>query len=402
MMGASHRAYNVRGDVRLTVISLSGESAALVAKREDTVGSLKARIAELWQVPALCQTLLLRGEVLDDEDLVGACLAEGAEPIGVSMVVSVARAIKDLGHEKLQARQGALVDLARLGPRGGEDAWQAASRCLDDREISVRRAAVTAVASLAPTLGSDRRAVAALCFALGDVANAVREEAAKRIAQLVVAADKGEQAGLVTQVLERLEDDAVATARSAALSSLGCMVEEATVDPRVSAALLSSFKDPHQAVRRAAVSALGVAVQSKGDPAVILALCQMLEDQDPLVRRSAADALERVAEKGDANAVDAILDRVMHTTPAIRRAAVDVLAKVTQPCSASAPVRILLHVSDPGRSHLSLYGRFAFYSKTPGSNLCNCLPKELLLSGPCPKPPVQSFLQRNPSPMGSL
>ena len=36
------------------------------------------------------------------------------------------------------------------------------------------------------------------------------------------------------------------------------------------------------------------------------------------------------------------------------------------------------------------------------SSLCNCLPKELLLSGLCPKPPGQSFLQRNPSLMVSL
>mmetsp|Transcript_3499 Transcript_3499/g.8817 ORF Transcript_3499/g.8817 Transcript_3499/m.8817 type:complete len:282 (+) Transcript_3499:43-888(+) len=240
--------------VHVVVQSIAGESFEIRVDLPCSVGALKQRIFEQWNVPPVFQKLCMGSAAPGDYADLSEFCRSGDSALCVLLVISLNEAIGDL---KISSRRlPALQDLARLGLRGGEDAVAAVmSCCSEDRDWQIRLAAVEALAKVAPR--GDERAVTKL---LG--------------------------------CLEHRERNV----RRAALRALSCVAGRG--DAHAVGAVRCCLQDPHGMVRRAAVATMAQ-VTSKDDRAAIAAVERCREDTDEDVREAAEQALMALAEQSN-------------------------------------------------------------------------------------------------------
>jgi len=237
-------------EVRVTVWTLNGGLLDIDVEPDTTVLKLKNEIAEQMSVPIIFQSLFstIEADELKDND-----------PIvhqRYQLVISLAKA-----QEKLDCHQGqidVLQDLRKLGLRGGVQAVAAVCGCLEDTDVTVRIAAVEAMAQVV---------------------------------------EKGDQHA-IDAVIGRMEH-AAGYIRGAAVMALATVAEKG--DQHAVAALIRRLDDADLSVRNAAVEALAH-FPEKGDVHALAALIGRLEDADGAVRQAAVKALAHVAEKGDQHA----------------------------------------------------------------------------------------------------
>mmetsp|Transcript_12415 Transcript_12415/g.35282 ORF Transcript_12415/g.35282 Transcript_12415/m.35282 type:complete len:610 (-) Transcript_12415:98-1927(-) len=258
-------SFTAAGEVRVSLRNLAGELVELDFAPHCRGLDLKARAAELWQVPVICQKAVVGNIVLGDSELLVAHFPPGAPALSVTMLVSLDSIAKDLEDGAGPIRKvAALSILAQLPTTGRQHALDTVTAHLDDSNEIVRRAALHALSRLMPR--GDGATVARLVHSFTEDPDlSVRQSAAEALGE---AASKGDET--IQEVLK------------------ACMTGNEEASTRAAAA---------RALAR---------VSREEDQHVIEVLCGLLEDEDAEVRSSALRELPRVAPRGGAGAAAAV------------------------------------------------------------------------------------------------
>jgi len=101
--------------LQISVYSMGGDYKGLLQMpQEATVSSLKKVIADKWQIPILCQKLLVDSLILDDNDKLVKCCIDGSANAAVNLVVSLDEACKSLDSPVWETCHSAALALSQM------------------------------------------------------------------------------------------------------------------------------------------------------------------------------------------------------------------------------------------------------------------------------------------------
>ena len=225
---------------------------------------------------------------------------------------AVPELIKGLKHEKKEVRSGAAIVLGEMKATAAvEPLMQLVQQ---DKEISVRRAGVTALGTI-----GDVRALPVLVSALGDGDPLVRSDARNAVKNFKEAA--------IPELINGLKNSNVQV-RLGSISLLTDLKATAAVEPLMELVQ----QDKETSVRRVAVTAL-VAI---GDARALPSLVAALGDSDSSVRNTARNAMKSFKEL----AIPELLKGLKHEKKEVRSGAAGVLGEM----KAVAGVEALMEV----------------------------------------------------------
>jgi len=300
-----------------------GDLLELVMDPYSTVGDLKSRIAQIYQVPPMCQRLAMgTRELLDNkyEELIVHC-PHGVKTFSVHLSITLDEATQGLEHPVREQKLNALQALAELGFGAcGHHAVSSMGTRLDRQDDESRQPALRALAHMAER--GQTRAVVELTSRLEDWEHDLRRAAVEALTQ--VAEPGNEQA--IDLLLPRLKDVSIEV-RLAVLEALPRAAGYGDARCITGAGFL--LEDSVQYVRRAALKALSQLAE-KGNDMVFAEVQSRLGHADPEVRATALKALPHILEQGDERGVTAVIDRLEDPVFNVRRTALETLGLVAR------------------------------------------------------------------------
>lgn len=373
--------------ILIDLTNLSGESLHIKAGSLRTACDVKQEVATRWNVPIVCQKLLVGSEALDDDSLLSD-LCKDSNVIPMSLVVSLGNAHDSLIHGNRSDRRVALQALAKVMPTdeksltsihslaadgawevriaaldaikqmsatGDETALSTVRNLLDDANAQVRLSALQALIHLAPA-GSERCIVAATHTLLQDRSEIVRDGVIQTFATLSAEIKDHIKAEAKRLLLHsRLE---VRLAALRALSSLAHSGDASSVDDVcacldehneeiclealrtlshiasrgdsfVTDAVVARLRHPSAAVKLEALRTVE-SMGGRSDDRIVTGVSGLLEDLDEEVMHAAGRVLTAVSSVGDELTVVAIISRLHHKRAKVRLTALDTLASVAR------------------------------------------------------------------------
>jgi len=336
------------GVLPVSVVSISGRVLELELRPQGTARELKARIADAWRVPALCQQLLLGAQVLDDDAPLqahipgkptadGAAAADdrGCSRLTLQLVVSDCQVYGRLQSEDRAVRLDALRALVHSARRGNERAVQAVVEFLADMDAAadgdgIEAAALEVLGQVAAAGDADAIIAASARLQEHHVRHGwlVRRAAAATLGQLAEPGD-----GVARQVLRRALKDMDWRVRAVAAEAVAALAGgDAAADTRDAAALAILSEDKQWRVREAAIAALGRVLSPPQDTKWTSFLRSHLRDAYPKVAVATAVALGKLAARLDGDTVQELvrLEGAAGTDPEVRAAAAAALEAIRQ------------------------------------------------------------------------
>jgi len=275
--------------VCVRVVKLSGESLELHMDPISTVQALKHEIESRWQVPGLCQKLLVGAGKLSDYQLIQELFVNDAKEIDVTLIVSSEEALERLGlglRGNATERLDALRTIVRLELTLDDQTCSTVAAFLDDKDSwEVTRTAIEVIAKSAPQ-GSNC-AINALLSVASNSTHSLRLLAMKALVHKV---PEGHVPAL-SVACERMadRDDRVR------LAALDMFSRLANSGQDLGFSLVGSLvDDPDKKVRLAALDVLA-RLAAPGDENVISTASMLLQDKDVSIKNAALRVLESVA-----------------------------------------------------------------------------------------------------------
>jgi len=308
------------------VVSLiSGHVRELDVVEGTTVGDLRVILADVCNVPILCQRLLVdAGELIEDWESLRAFCQADTTSLAVMLLVTPTRAIESL--ESGITPNQALCDLAQLGLKlgGGNVGIKEVTKCLENEEPLTRRYAVEALGVVAEE--GDMVTLERVLERLDDVIPRVRQSAIGTTA-LLAATDEEVAIVAVAACLADSQEEV----RSAAVRALSLMATKGNA--AAVAAVTLHLSSCTWYVREAAVQTLGM-LACNHDAASILALCVCLLDKNSRVRDATVEAFKAMGKSEEAtNMLSKLLTcEEWH----VRSAAIEAFAAVARKCDSLA------------------------------------------------------------------
>mmetsp|Transcript_61593 Transcript_61593/g.199417 ORF Transcript_61593/g.199417 Transcript_61593/m.199417 type:complete len:325 (-) Transcript_61593:916-1890(-) len=221
-----------------------------------------------------------------------ACMALSriASKPGAAASVASATAVCS-AHASAAVRCSAVKVWEEVAKCGEVEAVQSIARALEDRDASVRRAAVTAMAEL------------------------TSESQSRHLDTAIIG---------VAKLLEH-DEPSVRDSAVAALTSIGVTAERAVVD-----AVAERMEHPREDVRLTARRALEL-IFPQGHEAAVRAAAARLAHQDAVIRCCALEALLVIADQGQSSAAMAALSALEDSDPEVQALAMQLIQKVSGP-----------------------------------------------------------------------
>eukprot|EP00927_Polykrikos_kofoidii_P038607 TRINITY_DN3301_c0_g1_i1.p1 TRINITY_DN3301_c0_g1~~TRINITY_DN3301_c0_g1_i1.p1 ORF type:complete len:633 (-),score=95.64 TRINITY_DN3301_c0_g1_i1:166-2064(-) len=338
-------------EIIVTVSSIDGRALDLLTDGANNVQTLKARIAEVWQIPALCQRLVSDETELQDEDFLrNYCHTneDGLSVISVMLVIFDEEVHRCLQSRNFRLRKEAVEALGCLPLDQNEAILLIAAR-IEDRNDIVRKAAVGALAMVAEK--GDERVIREVCARFGNEDGDVRKVAVQTLSEVT---ERGDPNAIDT--VNSYLSHPYGRARVSAVQALGRLAPKASVsalealllcvgdnDARVQLAALKAIPllgpvSCHGAVptlrecltgsdaqRRWAVKALTCLADAE-DTETFDAVHKLINDPVVSVRSAVVEFLGKFAKRGDATFLKSMVDRIGDRTDLIRASAVRALS----------------------------------------------------------------------------
>jgi len=321
-----------------SVSNLAGKTIKLTLPRQATVACLRSHIEEAWQIPALCQRLVIGTQVLrDPERLTGYChLNEDA--LLVLMIVSLCGAVQaalDV-DTKLDERLRALEAIMQMGRKAGEQERLAVEQLLRDTHNSIRVAAVNAMGGIVSD--GDAHGIAMLSSCLEDPCSRVRSAAASILVRGVWPKHVESVFEAVSARLSHPE----AFVRRSAVYTLSRF--KGKLDPRVVGAHVNlTLENREPAIRSTALEALSQLAEKGNEDALAIAIAR-LDDPEGCVRCAALAAIGCIAMRGDRNVVATLLAALTDTCDCVRQAALSELPRLVPKDDAHAITAVSMYL----------------------------------------------------------
>lgn len=297
--------------MRVALRDIVGSTLTLEVDPLCTVRALKEKVASSWQMPALCQTLLMDKVVLEDEEELLCYCQGGSNAVELLVVVSYQKAYDSLASGCTKTKLAAMSAVAHMGATGDERMLTKLNDLFDDEHMAVRHEAAHTVSRLAP-LGHE------LAISL------MQRRLSSPQPDIVITA-----MGVISRVARH------------------CAGEEV----RLHVAQLAAHESPQ--LRDAALRTLASIVRP-GDSASVQCLQRGMEDPDRLVRVAAVRALSTlaVAELGEMTvdklegnwgpqtAFSALHAALAHSDGWVRQCTLELMPELVAACSVE-PTRLV-------------------------------------------------------------